>query len=83
MKSVKTTLALVIVTTLSMGGCATTNSDQTRSKEEKRAEFQTSVRDYLRMQHDQKMVEQRSSFVNTSMEAVGIPTAPRDGSKQP
>jgi hypothetical protein len=82
MKTIKTVFALVLVTSFGTG-CASTDSALAQSEDRSRADFQRDVRDYKRMQHQQRLVEQRSEGEKVTVEAKGIPAQSRESQSSP
>ena len=82
MNMVRSCLAVGLVAVL-CAGCASTDVAQVRTKEKRLAEFNSSVRDYRRMQYQQKLVEQRSEGEKVMEESRGIPAPSRQAPAKP
>ena len=82
MTTIKTVLALVLATSFG-AGCASTETALAKSEDRSKADFKRDVRDYARMQQQQKLVEQRSEGEKLGEEAKGIPAETRQSQPSP
>jgi len=69
----RTCALAVVLGFLCAGGCASTRTTQTETRESERAEFQRDVRDYERIQKQQTARELASEGDKRTMESLGEP----------